>query len=100
MSTWALIGVIAVATYLLRVTGPLLMRREVPVNLDKVLRYLAPAVLGGQIATGMFSSGRSWELDERFLGFVTAGVAVLLRAPPLVIIIGAAIVTASARAVA
>lgn len=99
MTTWILIAVVAAATYLLRVGGPLLLvHLGLPEAADRVLRYLAPAVLGGLVAVGMFSSGRSLVIDERVVGFAAAVGTAILRAPPLVVVATAAAATSVARA--
>jgi len=97
MNTWGVIAGLALASYAFRISGPLIVRHTIPDPVDRILRYLAPAVLGGLIAVGMFTNGQSLEIDERVFGFGAAVLAAILRLPPLVIIIGAALVTAAAR---
>ncbi|HEV1998453.1 MAG TPA: AzlD domain-containing protein [Candidatus Dormibacteraeota bacterium] len=60
--------------------------------------YLLPvALLAALIATQTFSSGRSLTLDARAVGLGVAAVAVVLRAPFLVVVAAAAITTALMR---
>jgi hypothetical protein len=63
-----------------------------------VIGLLAPALLAALVAISTFGGERAIVLDERALGVAAAGVAVGLKAPPLVVVIVAAIVTALARA--
>jgi hypothetical protein len=49
------------------------------------------------VATQVFGSGRSLILDERVLGLAVALVALILRAPVLVVVVAAAGATAAVR---
>jgi branched chain amino acid efflux pump len=60
---------------------------------------LAPALLAALVATNAFASDGSLVLDERGAGLLAAGVAVLLKAPLLVVIVVAAVTAALLRAV-
>jgi branched chain amino acid efflux pump len=64
-----------------------------------VVNLLAPALLAALVATQAFASRESLVLDERGAGLVAAGVAILLRAPLLVIVLVAAATAATLRAV-
>jgi uncharacterized membrane protein len=61
------------------------------------IELLPPALLAALVATQAFSTMSTLVLDERALGLAAAGVALLLRAPLLVVIAAAAITTAVAR---
>jgi branched-subunit amino acid transport protein len=99
MTAWWLIVSLAVWTYALRIAGPMMLRRvEVPETASRILNNIAPAVLSALVVTGMFTSGRSLVVDERALGFVAAGAAVVAKLPPLAVIVVAAGTTAAARA--
>jgi hypothetical protein len=52
------------------------------------------------VVTNTFGSGRSLVLDARSAGLAAAGVCVALRAPLLVSVVAAALVTALVRGVA
>jgi branched-subunit amino acid transport protein len=100
VSIWILIFGLAAFSYLLRVAGPLLLRPgTIPPWLERVLPYLAPAVLGGLIAAGMFTTARSLVIDERAIGFIAAVGAAYLKLPALAVIVLAAAATAVARLV-
>ena len=100
MTIWWLILALAAWSYALRASGPLLLSRiSVPDVADRVLKNITPAVLSALVVAGMFSSERNLVLDERTFGFVGAGAAVLMKLPPLLVIVAAAGATAAARAV-
>ena len=61
---------------------------------------LAPSLLAALVATQAFSSDEALVLDERAAGLLTAGVAIALRAPLVVVVIVAAATAASLRAIA
>jgi len=60
---------------------------------------LPVARLSALVATQTFTSGRELTLDARAAGLAVAAAAVLLRAPFLVVVVGAAGATALVRAV-
>jgi hypothetical protein len=64
-----------------------------------VVDLLAPALLAALVATQAFASRESLVLDERGAGLVAAGVAILLKAPLLVVVLVAAVTAATLRAV-
>jgi hypothetical protein len=57
------------------------------------------ALLAALIATSTLADGRTLVLDERAAGVAVAGVALLLRAPFLVVVTAATAVTALLRLV-
>jgi hypothetical protein len=96
---WLLIGVLAVGTILFRLGGIQIGRRIARSSGTVLARllYLAPAVLGGLIAAMTFTEGADLVLDARALGLVSAVLAVVLRAPALVVIGVAMLATAASR---
>lgn len=100
MSTaWLTVVIVGAGTVLLKSTGPVLLSgRSLPPRAMGLLSMLAPALLAALVVTEAFSSGRALVLDPRAAGLGAAGLAVLLRAPLLVVIVVAAVVTALARA--
>jgi hypothetical protein len=64
-----------------------------------VLELLAPALLAALVVTQAIAGDRRYVVDARLLGLGAAFVSVRLRAPLLVTIVLAAVVTAVARAV-
>ena len=64
-----------------------------------VVGLLAPALLAALVVTQVFATEQKLVLDARAVGLATAAVALVLRAPILVVIIAAAAATALVRAV-
>jgi hypothetical protein len=90
--------VLALATAALKVAGPLALGgRPLPANVLSVVELLASALLAGLVVVETFGEGRSLVLDARVLGAAFAAVAVWRRAPMIVVVVGAAAVTAIAR---
>ena len=61
------------------------------------MALLTPALLTALVVTGTFGEGGHLEFDERALGVGVAAVALALRAPVLLAVVLAAVVTALAR---
>jgi hypothetical protein len=61
------------------------------------IAYLAPALLAALVVTQTLSHGQRYVLDARALGVAVAGVALLLRAPVLLVVALAAASAAAAR---
>ncbi len=99
-AAWTAVLVVGVATVALKAAGPVLAGgRELPRSSARVVDLLAPALLAALVATQAFSSDEQLVLDERGAGLLAAGVAILLRAPLLVVIVVAAVTAATLRAV-
>jgi Branched-chain amino acid transport protein (AzlD) len=95
---WAMIAALAVATAALKVAGPLALGgRPLPPSLLNVVELLASALLAALVVVETFGNGRSLVLDARVLGAAFAAIAVWRRAPMIVVVVGAAAVTALAR---
>jgi hypothetical protein len=96
---WVMIGALALATALMKLAGPLLLGgRPIPAGVLGVIELLASALLAALVVVETFGNGRSLTLDARALGVAFAAVALARRAPVIVAVVGAAIVTALARA--
>jgi branched-subunit amino acid transport protein len=99
-AAWIAVLVVGAATIAIKAAGPVLAgERELPVGASRVLGLLAPALLAALVATQAFASDESLVLDERGAGLAVAAVAVLLRAPLLVVVVLAAATAAGLRAV-
>ena len=99
---WVTIGVLAVATALIRASGPVLLGgRELPPRMFDVIALLAPALLAALVVVQTFSvpAGGELEVDERVLGVGAAAVVLARGGSALPAVAVAAIVTAVARAV-
>jgi len=98
---WLCVLVVGVATVTIKASGPLLAGgRELPHSTARVVDLLAPAVLAALVATQAFAGDDQLVLDERAAGLLAAGLAIVLRAPLLVVVLVAAVTAALLRAVA
>jgi branched-subunit amino acid transport protein len=96
---WWTVVLVGVATIAIKGAGPVLLGgKPLPPRLGHVIGLLAPALLAALVAISTFGGDRALVLDERALGVAAAGVAVGFKAPPLVVVVVAATVTALARA--
>jgi Branched-chain amino acid transport protein (AzlD) len=95
---WVLIAVLAFATAALKVAGPLALGgRPLSAGLLNVVELLASSLLAALVVVETFGKGRELVLDARVLGAAFAAVAVWRKAPMIVVVLGAAAVTALAR---
>jgi uncharacterized membrane protein len=96
---WWTVALVGTATIAIKGAGPLLMGgKPLPPRIGRVIGLLAPALLAALVAISTFGGERALVLDERALGVAAAAIAIGLRAPPLVVVVVAATVTALARA--
>lgn len=95
---WVVIAALALATAALKLAGPLALggRPLRPVVMN-VVQLLASSLLAALVVVETFGKGRSLVLDARVLGAAFAALAVWRRAPMIVVVLGAAAVTAIAR---
>jgi branched chain amino acid efflux pump len=97
---WTAVVLVGAGTIVLKASGPVLLGgRTVPDTVGRVLDMLAPAVLAALVVTQLVAGDRELVLDERLGGIAAAGVAIALRAPILVTVVVAAVVTALLRLV-
>jgi hypothetical protein len=97
-AVWVTVGALALATAILKVAGPLALGgRPLPVSALNVVELLASALLAALVVVETFGKGRALTVDARILGAAFAAVAVTRRAPMIVVVIGAAALTALAR---
>jgi len=95
---WLVVLVVGAVTVGLKAAGPVLLGgRDLPPFALRVVVLLAPALLAALVAVGIFGGDRELVLDERVAGLGAAVLALLLRAPILVVVIAAAVATALAR---
>lgn len=95
---WAAILLTAVGCYLLKLAGLSVPDRVLDRPFVRRLADLIPvALLGALVAVEAFSSGQSLTLDARLFGVGAGAVALLLRAPFLVVVAVAAVTTALIR---
>jgi branched chain amino acid efflux pump len=95
---WVSIVAVTMASAAIKAAGPVLAGgRELPPRANAVLALLTPALLAALVVTGTFGEGGRLTIDEKALGVGVAAVAVTLRAPVVVAVVLAAVVTALAR---
>jgi branched-subunit amino acid transport protein len=95
---WVVIVAVTLASAVIRAAGPILSGgRELPPRVNAVIALLTPALLTALVVTGTFGEGGRLALDERALGVGVAAIAIALRAPVLLAVVLAALVTALAR---
>jgi len=99
-AVWLCVLVVGLATVAIKASGPVLAAgRELPQGAARIVDLLAPALLAALVATQAFASDEELVLDERAAGLVAAGIAILLRAPLLVVVLVAAATAAGLRAI-
>ena len=95
---WVVIAAVTLANMAIKAVGPILAGgRELPPRVNAVIALLTPALLAALVVTETFGDGGHLVLDERALGVGAAAVALALRAPVLLAVALAALVTALAR---
>lgn len=95
---WLVVGLVGAGTAALKAAGPMLLeRRELPKRFARLLGLMAPALLAALVAVQTFGGDERLVLDARALGVAAAVVAVLLKAPMVLAVGVAALVTALAR---
>ena len=98
---WIALAVGCVGCFALKLVGLSLPRRVIEQPLVKHIAELLPvALLTALIATQTFTSGHRLQLDARAAGLVAAAIAVRFKAPFLVVVTVACLVTALVRLVA
>jgi branched-subunit amino acid transport protein len=98
---WGTIVAIAAATFAIKAAGPVFLgARELPEWTRSVIALLASALLAALVVTQALSGDhRDLVVDARVPALALAGVAIALRASPLIIIAIAALAAAALRAI-
>jgi branched-subunit amino acid transport protein len=97
---WIVVLGAGAGTILLKGLAPAALGgRALPARLLGAMALLGPALLAALIVTNTFADGRALALDARAAGLAAGLVAVLLRAPVLVVILAAAITAGGLRAI-
>ena len=99
MSTaWVAVVAVGLATVAIKASGPVVLGdRPLPAWLRGPLEHLAPALLAALVATAVLARDGRLVADARLAGLAAAAVAIVLRAPILVVVVAAAAVTALVR---
>ncbi|WP_328301139.1 AzlD domain-containing protein [Streptomyces sp. NBC_00435] len=99
MNVWIAIGLTVVGCYAVKLAGLLVPAGVLERPAVRKLSALLPvALLAALTAQQTFATGHELVLDARAAGLVAAGIALLLRAPFLVVVAAAVLVTAGLRA--
>jgi branched-subunit amino acid transport protein len=90
--TWTWMLVLALGTYAMRASAPLVLgTRNLPPLAERLGALIAVSLIAALIATSTFADGRSLHLDARVAGVAIGGVAVWRGAPfPVVVVLAAA----------
>lgn len=95
---WIVVAAVGVATIAFKAAGPVLVGgRELPPRLQACVELLAPVMLIALVTTQTFGGDEEIEIDARVVGVGAAAVAIVLRAPVIVAMAVAALVTALVR---
>jgi hypothetical protein len=99
-AAWTIVIVVGVATACFKAAGPVLLGgREFPPRVLGVIELMAPTLLAALIVVNAFADGKHLVVDARAAGLGAAGVAILAKAPLLLVIVIAAVTAALVRAV-
>lgn len=98
MSVWVTVIGAGVGCYLLKLAGLSVPARfvEHPV-VERIADFIPVALLAALVAVQVFATGQSLVLDARLAGLAVAFALLLLRAPFLLVVFGAALVAALVR---
>ena len=100
MRAWMVVALAGMGTAALKAAGPMLLAgRRIPARVKGMMVLLAPALLSALVVTEVLRADEGIVLDERLVGLAAAGVAVVLRAPIVVVVGVAALATALVRLV-
>ncbi|WP_406333272.1 AzlD domain-containing protein [Streptomyces sp. NBC_00203] len=99
MNIWIAIGATAVGCYAVKLIGLLIPAGVLERPLVRRLAALLPvALLAALTAQQTFADGRVLVVDAKAAGLAAAAVALILRAPFLLVVAAAVVVTAGVRA--
>jgi len=99
-AVWWVVVCLGLATVAIKAFGPATLGGWTPSERsDRVLELVSPVVLSALIAVQVFTTGHEYHFDARVVGLGVAVVALLLRAPLLVVVICAVAATALTRVV-
>jgi branched-subunit amino acid transport protein len=97
---WIVVAAVGLATVLFKAAGPVLLgRRPLPPRGQSVVDLLAPVMLTALVVTQTFGGDGHVTVDARLPGVAAAAIAIWRRAPIIVAMVVAGLVTALVRAV-
>ena len=95
---WIVVLAVGATTILFKAAGPVFLgRRTLPPRALALVEALAPAMLAALVVTQAVGGDEALVLDARLAGVGVAGVALVLRAPLLVVMVTAAAAAALLR---
>ncbi|MPY53903.1 AzlD domain-containing protein [Streptomyces acidicola] len=101
MNIWIAIGVTAVGCYAVKLVGLLVPDGVLERPLVRRLAALLPvALLAALTAQQTFADGQALVLDAKAAGLAAAALMLVMRAPFLIVVGAAVVVTAGVRAMA
>ena len=99
---WLVVVLVGAATIAIKAAGPLLLggraARPRPA-LEQLTPVLMPAILTALVVTQVFGRDHRLTVDARIAGLLLAVAGAHWRAPPAVVLVGAALATALVRLV-
>jgi branched-subunit amino acid transport protein len=99
VTIWIAVAVVGAGTIALKGLGPALLgTRRLPDRVADVAVLLAPTLLGALVVTQTLGGSDGLDVDARLVGVGAAAIALVLRAPLVVVVVLAAVVTAATRA--
>jgi uncharacterized membrane protein len=100
-AVWLTIVLVAVASATIKAAGPLLLGdRQLGPRATVFVASLAPALLTALVLVDTITAGRRLVVDARLAGVAAAGIALLLRAPMLLVLAVAVATTTLLRLLA
>lgn len=98
MSDWLWIGLTAAGCYLLKLAGlSVPPERLASDRVRRIALSVPPAFFGALVTAQTVSTGSQLAVDPRLAGLAAAAVALALRAPFLVVLLVAAVITGVTR---
>ena len=97
-SKWAVVITSALIAFILKITGYIIPEKylEKP-TIKSITNYVPIVMLSALVVVQTFSQGQSIVFDARVLGLMIAFILLLLRAPFIVVVVAAALVSALYR---
>ena len=96
--SWTIVIAVGAGTMAIKAAGPLLLgSRPLPASVQRVVALLAPALLAALVATAALGVGQRLVIDARMIGLGASALALVLRAPVLLVVVIAAATAAVAR---
>jgi branched chain amino acid efflux pump len=97
-AAWTVVLLVGGFTIAFKAAGPVLLGgRTLPPRLVDAFELLAPSLFAALIVTQAVGGDEEIVIDTRLVGVGAGLIAILLRAPLIVVIVAAALATALAR---